>query len=202
MHIYARDSMGDIRISHKMLHGLFILFTILYPIPSIKVGTCVLNNHYSNFYILFSYLFSTNCKKITEKITLFKLHNLFIKTKMPPKNQFCDCCKKEKFSTFRNVTEDAKNKADKGGFFVNVGDSLCSNCYNTMVQYDRNKKYNKKEDKSFKRHKSTENITTDYNDSFISASIEELQDEITELKKEIESLTMYSINEMTGKDLK
>ena len=64
-----------------------------------------------------------------------------------------------------------------------------------------NIKYNKKEDKSFKRHKSTENITTDYNDSFISASIEELQNEITELKKEIESLTMCSINEMTGKDL-
>ena len=44
---------------------------------------------------------------------------------MPPKKQFCDCCKKEKFSTFRNVTEEAKKKADKGEFFVNIGDSLC-----------------------------------------------------------------------------
>ncbi|CAJ0650522.1 13489_t:CDS:2, partial [Entrophospora sp. SA101] len=60
-----------------------------------------------------------------------------------------------------NVTEEAKKKANKGEFFVNVGDSLCSNCYNS--------------------------------------SIEELQNEITKLKKEIEALTMYSINEMTGK---
>ena len=118
---------------------------------------------------------------------------------MSHKNQLCDCCKKEKFSTFRNVTEGAKKKADKGGFFVNVGDSLCSNCYNSMVQYDRNKKYSQKDDKSFKRRKSAENITTNYNNSFISVSIEELQNEITELKKEIESLTMHSINEMAGK---
>ncbi len=88
---------------------------------------------------------------------------------MPPKNQFCDRCKKEKFSTFRK----AKKKVDKSEFFVNVGDSLYSNCYNSMMQYDRNQKYNKKDDKSFKRCKSTENISTNYNDSFISASIEE-----------------------------
>ncbi|CAJ0753328.1 20283_t:CDS:2, partial [Entrophospora sp. SA101] len=73
----------------------------------------------------------------------------------------------EKFSTFRNVTEEAKKKANKGEFFVNP----------------------------FKRHKSTENIATDNNNSL--ASIEELQNEITKLKKEIEALTMYSINEMT-----
>ena len=109
---------------------------------------------------------------------------------MPPKKQFCDCCKEEKFSTFRNVTEEAKKKADKGEFFVNIGDSLCSNCYNFVVQYDRNQKYNKKnDDKSFKRRKSTENIATDYNNSL--ASIEELQNEITELKKEIETLTKF-----------
>ncbi|CAJ0634743.1 11308_t:CDS:2 [Entrophospora sp. SA101] len=115
---------------------------------------------------------------------------------MPPKNQFCNYCKEEKFSTFRNVTEEAKKKANKGEFFVNVGDSLCSNCYNCVVQYDRNQKYNKKNDnKPFKRHKSTENIATDNNNSL--ASIEELQNEITKLKKEIEALTMYSINEMT-----
>ncbi|CAJ0639237.1 15941_t:CDS:2 [Entrophospora sp. SA101] len=106
--------------------------------------------------------------------------------------------KQEKFSTFRNVTEEAKKKDNKGEFFVNVGDSLCSNCYNCVVQYDRNQKYNKKNDnKPFKRHKSTENIATDNNNSL--ASIEELQNEITKLKKEIEALTMYSINEMAGK---
>ncbi|CAJ0633001.1 13472_t:CDS:2 [Entrophospora sp. SA101] len=97
-----------------------------------------------------------------------------------------------------NVTEDVKKKANKGEFFVNIGDSLCTNCYNFVVQYDRNQKYNKKNDnKPFKRHESTENIATDNNNSL--ASIEELQNEITKLKKKIEALTMYSINEMTGK---
>ncbi|CAJ0625841.1 11585_t:CDS:2 [Entrophospora sp. SA101] len=114
---------------------------------------------------------------------------------MPPKNQFCNYCKEEKFSTFRNVTEEAKKKANKEEFFVNFGDSLCSNCYNCVVQYDRNQKYKKNDNKPFKRHKSTENIATDNNNSL--ASIEELQNEITKLKKEIEALTMYSINEMT-----
>ncbi|CAH1769311.1 14448_t:CDS:2, partial [Entrophospora sp. SA101] len=96
-----------------------------------------------------------------------------------------------------NVTEDVKKKANKGEFFVNIGDSLCTNCYNFVVQYDRNQKYNKKNDnKPFKRHESTENIATDNNNSL--ASIEELQNEITKLKKKIEALTMYSINEMTG----
>ncbi|CAJ0645831.1 10204_t:CDS:1, partial [Entrophospora sp. SA101] len=62
-------------------------------------------------------------------------------------------------------------------------------------------KNNKKNDnKSFKRHKSTENIATDNNNSL--ASIEGLQNEITKLKKEIEALIMYSINEMTGKRLR
>ena len=110
---------------------------------------------------------------------------------MPPKKQFCDHCKKEKFSTFRNVTEEAKKKDDKWEFFVNIGDSLCSNCYNFVVQYDRNQKYNKKnDDKSFKRHKSTENIATDYNNSL--ASIEELQNEITELKNSYNAFNKWN----------
>ena len=60
---------------------------------------------------------------------------------MPPRNGFCNYCEKEKFSTFRNITEEAKKKAEKGEFIVNVGDSLCSNCYNSVVQYDRNQRY-------------------------------------------------------------
>ncbi|CAJ0763148.1 21089_t:CDS:2, partial [Entrophospora sp. SA101] len=44
----------------------------------------------------------------------------------------------------KNVTEEAKKKANKGEFFVNVGDSLCSNCYNFVVQYDRNQKTTRK----------------------------------------------------------
>ena len=114
----------------------------------------------------------------------------------------CSICQEEKKSYFRKVTETAKLKAEKGGYYdLHINDLTCSKCYNEIVQYDRNQKYNKKnDDKSFKRHKSTENIATDYNNSL--ASIEELQNEITELKKEIETLTMHSINEITGKRFK
>ncbi|CAJ0633397.1 3870_t:CDS:2 [Entrophospora sp. SA101] len=57
-----------------------------------------------------------------------------------------------------------------------------------------NQKYNKKNDnKSFKRHMSTENIGTDNNNSL--ASIDELQNEITKLKRNRNSYNVL----MTGK---
>ena len=68
-----------------------------------------------------------------------------------------------------------------------------------MVEYNRNKKHN---DKEFKKRKPTTNNTTDYNNSFILVSIEELQNEMTELKKEMETLTIHSINWMMGKGVR
>ncbi|CAH1758127.1 10981_t:CDS:2, partial [Entrophospora sp. SA101] len=53
---------------------------------------------------------------------------------------------------------------------------------NNLIHFQKNQKYNKKNDnKSFKRHMSTENIGTDNNNSL--ASIDELQNEITKLKR-------------------
>ena len=49
------DSMVDIRFVTQMSHGLFILFKVLKSVTWIKVGTCPLINHYSNFHITFLY---------------------------------------------------------------------------------------------------------------------------------------------------
>ncbi len=59
-----------------------------------------------------------------------------------PKTKQCALCKEIKTKSFRTINETTKGKAEKGGCFeLNIGDSLCTKCYTSKVQWDRNIKY-------------------------------------------------------------
>jgi len=57
----------------------------------------------------------------------------------------CSICQEEKYSYFRRITEAAKLKAEKRGYYnLKVGAPICSKCYNEKIQYDRNEHKKKK----------------------------------------------------------
>jgi len=115
----------------------------------------------------------------------------------------CIVCEQIKVGKkYRTVTIEGKRKAEKGGYLgLEVGGLICSDCYNLKIKYDRgttHPKYPMIKDKSFKRKKSFENIKIP--DHIPTAfSVEELQGQISELKRELESATRPSSEEITGK---
>ena len=69
----------------------------------------------------------------------------------------CSICQEEKKSYFRKITETAKLKAEKGGYYdLHINDLACSKCYNNIIQQES--KIQQDDDKSFKTRKSTGNI--------------------------------------------
>ena len=59
-----------------------------------------------------------------------------------PKTKQCALSKEIKTESFRTINGTTKGKAKKGGCFeLNIGDSLCTKCYTSKVQWDRNIKY-------------------------------------------------------------
>jgi hypothetical protein len=117
----------------------------------------------------------------------------------------CVVCEQEKEGKrYRRVTPESKEKAKKGGYFkLEVGDLICSDCYNSKIQYDRGEKYprypmiNKRH--LYKKQKSMENIkATEENSSAF--SIEELQTQILTLKGELEAATRPSSGDVMGEN--
>src|SRR6185369_6409946 len=111
----------------------------------------------------------------------------------------CSICQEEKYSYFRRITEAAKLKAEKRGYYnLKVGAPICSKCYNEKIQYDRNEHKKKKEDRPFKKQKSMESLASITNNEDI-FSTEELKREILKLNKEIEMLRRPINEKIIGK---
>ena len=104
---------------------------------------------------------------------------------------FCSICKIEKDdSKWRNISEQGKEKAELVGYELNIGERICSKCYNSHIAHDRHNRYKKKsEDAPYKIKKPNE-MEVEANTS--------LQNQIIELKAELEKITRPSNQHIKG----
>jgi len=128
-----------------------------------------------------------------------------------PKTKQCALCKEIKTESFRTINETTKGKAEKGGCFeLNIGDSLCTKCYTSKVQWDRNNKYQRyKPDTSQEPYiPITKKLRKELNTNIYSSSLPEtidlqneivnLKNDIDNLKQELESITSPSVDKIKG----
>jgi len=129
-----------------------------------------------------------------------------------PKIKQCALCKETKSEYFRTINETSKGKAEGGGCFeLNIGDSLCTKCYTSKVQWDRNIKYQRHRlntsqetylPTTKKLRKELNKLNTNISSSSeiidLQNEIDNLKNSIDNLKQEMESITRPSVDKIKG----
>jgi hypothetical protein len=113
---------------------------------------------------------------------------------------FCSVCRVEKSdSKWRNISENGKEKAELvGNYELKTGEKICSKCYNSYIAYNRNNRYYKRktdDDAPYRGRKSNE---MEINNDTSNFTLQELQNQVIELKAELEKITRPSNQHIKG----
>ena len=127
-----------------------------------------------------------------------------------PKTIQCALCKEIKTEKFRTINETTKGKAERGGCFeLNIGDPLCTKCYTSKVQWDRNIKHQRHRPNTSQepylptrkklRNESNINISSSSSETIdLQNEINNLKNNINILKQDLESITRPFVDKIKG----